>query len=283
MSLCVLRRPIICFRSQLPRLNAFYSEVAPDDDVPEPPIPSPVPVCDLCGIRGAVTCDDCRTVHYCSDEHRDLALLEHKKVCGKPRDENEIPAELVGDRHVFLLPEYELVIEGDSRRESGSEEGDGDDGNDDSADSDEDSDSDGERAEKRRRAEAARIVADQRNEELAAVGENELMQFALGDTDTCFAAFKRTIDKLPDQVVRYDRHGSPLWISAKNRLPEASVPVCPLCGGQRTFEFQIMPQMLNTIKSEAFDWGIITVYTCGGSCDVQGAYVPEYCHKQDVV
>lgn len=43
----------------------------------------------------------------------------------------------------------------------------------------------------------------------------------------------------PDQVLRYVKQRSPLieplWMSDKNQ-PQ-SIPACPLCGSQRTFEF----------------------------------------------
>lgn len=138
-----------------------------------------------------------------------------------------------------------------------------------------------EQAEERRRTEATRLEAEQTGE-LATVPDSDLMPFALGDQDVCFARFRKRIAANADQVLRYEHDGVPLWISGQHQLPAALVPPCDRCGSRRAFEFQIMPQMLNTIKEPAFDWGIINVYTCAASCDMSSAYVEEFCYKQDV-
>lgn len=106
-----------------------------------------------------------------------------------------------------------------------------------------------------------------------------------------------------DQVLRYDRGGDPLWVSDRYTLKADKVPNCDLCNSRRIFEFQvndcqsmtsrkyftnvgpftqIMPQMLNSIKEAAFDWGIINIYTCENNCNIGTGYVKEYCFKQDI-
>lgn len=100
--------------------------------------------------------------------------------------------------------------------------------------------------------------------------------------DKQFGKFKKIIEPYELQVIRYMRHGSPLWIS-DNGIPNAyQVPKCELCKSKRTFEFQIMPQMLNELKNFELDWGVITVYTCSKDCDVAGQYAREFCLKQDL-
>lgn len=49
--------------------------------------------------------------------------------------------------------------------------------------------------------------------------------------------------KNPSQILRYSQQQNlvqnPLWVSDKHK--PAEVPVCPKCGGQRIFEFQLTP------------------------------------------
>jgi len=81
----------------------------------------------------------------------------------------------------------------------------------------------------------------------------------------------------------------PLWISPKNQIDLENVPKCKYCGGQREFEFQIMPQLLNYLNIDHFekdslDWGIIACYTCSGSCgDGSKAYFEEFAHCQNII
>ena len=49
------------------------------------------------------------------------------------------------------------------------------------------------------------------------------------------------------------------------------MPPCPRCGAPRTFEFQILPQIINHLKVDselhsAADFGSAAVYTCSKSC-----------------
>lgn len=95
-----------------------------------------------------------------------------------------------------------------------------------------------------------------------------------------------TIDPL--QIIRYKRNGQVLWIAdTEYTIKEQScnIPKCELCGGERQFEFQIMPQMLNYLKDANVDWGVIAVYTCSKSCPLPNdkGYVEEFCIKQDIV
>lgn len=93
----------------------------------------------------------------------------------------------------------------------------------------------------------------------------------------------RNFNNLFAQVLRFDRKGTPLWITDQNRLDAADVPNCERCGSKRVFEFQIMPQLLNHLKQPDLDWGIIAVHTCESSCATDVAYTPEFVYKQDIV
>lgn len=103
------------------------------------------------------------------------------------------------------------------------------------------------------------------------------------DEDKVFAVFRDRIAQNKEQVVRYDRDGKPLWITGTNQLAHEDVPKCDTCGGTRDFEFQIMPQLLNNLKRDDLDWGIISVYTCAKDCDIGERYVQEFAYKQDIV
>eukprot|EP00466_Bigelowiella_natans_P005227 jgi/Bigna1/71701/fgenesh1_pg.16_\ len=97
-----------------------------------------------------------------------------------------------------------------------------------------------------------------------------------GGPDLVFDRFQAFMRANPEQVIRY------------NRLAE-NVPKCKYCGGQREFEFQIMPQLLNYLNIDHFekdslDWGIIACYTCSGSCgDGSKAYFEEFAHCQNII
>jgi len=56
------------------------------------------------------------------------------------------------------------------------------------------------------------------------------------------------------------------------------VPKCEACGGDRVYEFQIMPQFYSFYEYLSFvDWGPIMVYTCNNSCGNEGTF-PEFAH-----
>lgn len=57
------------------------------------------------------------------------------------------------------------------------------------------------------------------------------------EEDKMFLKFKKKIDSYPDQVLRYGKGETPLWVSDSN-IP-SSVPDCEYCGSKRKFEFQV--------------------------------------------
>nr|ACH48183.1 uncharacterized MYND Zn-finger protein [Cyriopagopus schmidti] len=103
--------------------------------------------------------------------------------------------------------------------------------------------------------------------------------------DKVFRKFQKRINLEPEQVLRYDRHGEPLWVSAESIPSQADIPLCK-CGARRLFEFQVMPQLLNylsmDVPRDSVDWGTLIVYTCADSCTLaNSAYIPEFLWKQD--
>lgn len=79
---------------------------------------------------------------------------------------------------------------------------------------------------------------------------------------------------------RYERHGTPLNIS--DVLP-TEIPPCQYCQSPRTFEFQILPQILYELKEQHVDFGTLQVFTCSNSCVSDRMYLNEFVFKQDVI
>lgn len=44
----------------------------------------------------------------------------------------------------------------------------------------------------------------------------------------------------PEQVIRYERDGDPLWLSDKHVPSDKDIPGCEYCGKRRIFEFQVI-------------------------------------------
>jgi len=91
-------------------------------------------------------------------------------------------------------------------------------------------------------------------------------------SDDEFRKFQFVCKQNPTQVLRFG--GAPLWFSNKSKCDK--VPCCA-CGSQRSFEFQIMPQLIALLKADV-EYGVIVVYTCDANCE--GMYVDEFAHVQ---
>lgn len=71
------------------------------------------------------------------------------------------------------------------------------------------------------------------------VSESELEQYTRGvPEDKVFKKFNKRVARHPNQVLRYDRGGEPLWITEQ---PDAqiNIPSCQYCSSERQFEFQV--------------------------------------------
>lgn len=56
--------------------------------------------------------------------------------------------------------------------------------------------------------------------------------------DKVFNKFTKRVARHPDQVLRYDRGGQPLWITGKDDSI-IQIPKCQYCGSDRQFELQV--------------------------------------------
>lgn len=262
-------RCIKVFRSQLPRRNEFYPYDPPPDETPTDPEQDPsvlpisgVKLCWVCGCLGNKACSRCHTVTYCGKHHQTLHWKHtHKKECCSQEAS-------VVTTSPFLFPEFELVTEPEEEEEEQEK------GNEKDTKEAEEGEED-----------STQIGVD--CPPLAdALAEADLEEMALHETEDnrVFQRFKKRIAPEPHQVVRYSRGSSPLWVSSQHIPSDQDIPPC-ICGAQRTFEFQVMPQLLNSLcvdsTGASVDWGTLVVYTCSASCNHDEQYCPEVIWKQD--
>lgn len=91
------------YRSNLPRVNDFYSS-SPPIETPENSDPVPVKFCNLCGIVAHQQCSQCKKVVYCCRQHQVLDWKSgHKSQCTESASINV--------KSQFLFDEWELVNE----------------------------------------------------------------------------------------------------------------------------------------------------------------------------
>lgn len=220
-------------------------------------VEAPVNLCRVCGCRGPSVCAKCKKVNYCGQLHQKYDWKIHKQFCGTINEHHSPSTDI-------LFPEFEIVIEQEEQPLEKSKESE-------------------KEAETRRTREYEDMVRNGNSGAISEISEAELNDFVESKEDKTFGKFKAALENYESQVLRYKRGFSPLWISDYGILNQSKVPNCELCNGPRTFEFQIMPQMLNELKNYELDWGIIAVYTCERDCDVNGKYTSEYVYKQDIV
>ena len=208
-------------------------------------------------------CGRCHSTHYCSRQHQlvDWNSCGHKQFCNQP-DEQEA-ARLRAKR---LFTEMEIVSEAEGKGEDGKEE-------------------------EEQMKHSARESGQKSNETALALRGDEAYENSEVNVDQEFLKFQLRIGRYPDQVIRYERveydmpDREPLWVQQGHR--PAAVPDCELCGGPRTFEFQILSTLLNYlgishVADDSLDWGSLYVYSCKHNCSTgDKVFVPEFIWKQD--
>lgn len=248
------------FRSQLSRTNMFYPSEPPveqKDWRTDIDVSQWTKTCCICGIAAPSHCGKCKVVNYCCRAHQVYDWKNgHKNTCG---------TEANNDKN-FLFPEYEIVIESDDVTKDNTAQDDF----------------------KNEQKEMEKYNAMIQNDKAGSLQHEDINDDLLeivNEKDEVFVEFRMKIDNYPDQILRYDRGGKVLYISQHNQIID--VPKCPECNGNRQFEFQIMPQLLNFLGLKDFvkclDWGILAVFTCKQSCTSNGKYLREYIWKQDIV
>ncbi|XP_029946749.1 programmed cell death protein 2 isoform X1 [Salarias fasciatus] len=264
---CYTRNNSSCmrvFRSQLPRRNEFYDyNPPPEDEPPSGPEEDPavlpvsgVKLCWVCGCPGNKACSRCHSVTYCGKQHQTLHWKHSHKVecCSQV-------VRLDGGRPL-LFPERELVTEPEEPQEE-----------------DDPNEAEGGEESSSQKSEDGPCIAD-------TLAEADLEEMAMHETEDneMFQRFKKKIAPEPHQVVRYSRGGSPLWVSSQHIPSDEDIPACT-CGAKRSFEFQVMPQLLNSLRVDStgasIDWGTLAIYTCSASCNHDDQCCSEFIWKQD--
>ncbi|KAF8771858.1 programmed cell death protein 2-like [Argiope bruennichi] len=255
----------VVFRNQLPRLNEFYSYDAPDykskKSPSDPSADKYQPLCSICGCVASLKCQESQEFNYCSENHRDYDK-ERNFQNGGAKNSKKTKSKREKAKKQFVLPEYELIFETEVLPSTQTEKSD------------------------------AEKMKEYRQFMQSTKAPNEMQEMPLDDLDSvmkrndkAFNKFRKRISLEPEQVLRYERGGTPLWVSAEHVPSPKDIPNC-ICGAKRTFEFQVMPQLLNYLSldsvQDSVDWGTLAVYTCSKSCDegVKG-YVKEFVWKQD--
>ncbi|KAK2854181.1 hypothetical protein Q5P01_006842 [Channa striata] len=273
---CYTRNDSRCmkvFRSQLPRRNEFYSfEPPPEEEPPSDPeqdqsvLPvSGVKLCWVCGCPGNKACSRCHTVTYCGKHHQTLHWKDtHKKECCSGQKASTVTTS------PFLFPESELVTEPEEEEGEEEEEEEGN--------KEDTTEAEGGQQDTHRVVDCPSLAD--------GLPEGDLEEMAMHETEDnkVFQRFKKKIASEPHQVLRYSRGGSPLWVSSQHIPSDQDIPPCT-CGARRIFEFQVMPQLLNSLcvdsTGASIDWGTLAVYACSDSCNHDNHYCPEVIWKQD--
>lgn len=91
--------------------------------------------------------------------------------------------------------------------------------------------------------------------------------------DKVFHRFRKQTAACPQQCVRYQWNGSPLFIKDLSPSERSTYTnrFCPSCGGEVVFELQLMPALVNFLQTSekagpATEFGTVIVFTCKNSC-----------------
>ncbi|KAI9328670.1 programmed cell death protein 2 [Zopfochytrium polystomum] len=301
------------FRSQLPQHNPIWPpDTASDDEADEAKISAPLeplaPTCLVCGLAAPKTCGACRrarTLDWTSGGHKvhcarsSTSSFPASSVSSSSSSSSATSTETDADRQrrdgmarvraAALFPETEVVTEDEPERGGGGAAG--------------------------LAAGVARVtVADRDDMDGGEAGAAAVDYYDMDETevdvDATFLKFQKRVEIEPQQVLRCaaarlvqdgddaddddaaaGAPAQPLWVAEGGQLAPDAVPPCPHCGAARTFEFQIMPQLLvhlkiDDSKPDALDWGTVAFYSCSASCQPTDAataavpYVRELVHPQ---
>ncbi|KAL1505787.1 hypothetical protein ABEB36_005268 [Hypothenemus hampei] len=241
------------FRSNLPRINEFYpKDPAEETEQTTFDISKWVKLCNLCGIAAQQKCSKCKGVVYCCKEHQIIDWKNgHKSQCSNDVKETSKKPKTI------LFDELEIVNKEENYQEQSENEHVG-------------------------MEEYNKLKADGKTGTIDDAQVPDLEVYASDNEDKVFEYFRQRTATDPDQVLRYDIGGKPLFIAKEPR--PSHIPNCQYCGGPRQFEFQVMPQMLYDLYENELDFGVLLVYTCKNSCigDSIYSYKEEYIFRQDV-
>jgi len=278
--------------------------------------------CEYCGLFASAQCAGCNKVNYCSKEHQQADWeLGHREECKLLRSGSSADIELPKKKKSdFHFKQYEIFNEDSDVIAKPSntvdpnyhKENDDDDVEDDDSEEDDEEDEElnkqiykdlivkegGEAVSNDPETiEQFNEFAEEMGVDAAAAAEMDDNKF-MNIKDQEFLYFKRIITQHKDQILRYSREQDYpiIWVSEENKVKSEEIGTCSCCGGERKFEFQILPQLLHFIldstnsdpNSNEIDFGILNIYTCVNSCEYKSSsttkplnYVQEFIFKQD--
>lgn len=99
--------------------------------------------------------------------------------------------------------------------------------------------------------------------------------------DKSWDKFTKVLNKYPSQIIRYG--GKPVWYQNHRQMESITIPRCTYCDSLRTFEFQVMPTIVEMLESLSIhvEFGTVVCFTCSSSCATDGRYHKEYIIKQE--
>jgi hypothetical protein len=95
--------------------------------------------------------------------------------------------------------------------------------------------------------------------------------------DIYFDKFRRRLERMPTQVLRYQRDGFPLFMNPEKTL-ELVIPACQYCGQRRVMELQVLSTALYYLTPREYvsggrlsgddgvDFATATIYVCAKGC-----------------
>ena len=261
------------FRCQLPLVNDYYPPEEPTDD-PDWSTDSKVEkfndICHVCGCLGSYQCSKCKLIKYCSKSHQVFDWkTNHKNICNSVVTTTPTP-ENSNNTFNLLFPEYEIIEEEEEEK------------CDDSDENITESKTEEKKSYEERFNDLKQLLEEGN---LQNASDDLLMDLDNGKEYKYLKHFKTKLKLVPDQVVRYARGGTPLWIS-EPKYSNEDIPFCEECMGPRQFEFQILPTLLSYLDvdklDDSLDWGNLLIYTCKNNCDEGPAYKKEFLWKQDL-
>lgn len=125
--------------------------------------------------------------------------------------------------------------------------------------------------------------------------------------DAAFQKFADRVAQNPDQVIRYEFKGLPLFynkddtvagiwsqlsgggsISTVLASSSGRLPPCPNCRSSRVFEVQLMPHAIDLLEAdeiglEGMDWGTVVVAVCEKDCQARATLAGEASYLEEWV
>ncbi|VVD04099.1 unnamed protein product [Leptidea sinapis] len=197
------------FRCQLSRKNEFYSFEPYEENENENFCMEKWPkLCYVCGIKGPSHCSKCKNVYYCSRKHQVLHWQKgHKTLCDNLKKMDDSNFKVADAGKDLLFKEWEILVDEEDPEEVKN------------VDVNQELDK------------LSKMTQNKKAGTLNDINEAELEEYTRNlPEDKVFNKFSKRIARHPDQVLRYDRGGEPLWITSNSK---SSVPKCQYCQGER--------------------------------------------------